>query len=68
MQSNQFNKHEKIWNCLILIMFKIYIKYVDEVVIGAPYCVTKEIMDHLKVDLVVHGEVKNRFCLNNSFN
>ena len=27
-------------------------------VIGAPYCVTKEIMDHLKVDLVVHGETE----------
>ena len=33
-------------------------QYVDEVVIGAPYCVTKEIMDHLKVDLVVHGETE----------
>lgn len=31
-------------------------KYVDEVVIGAPYCVTKEIMDSLKIDLVIHGK------------
>lgn len=31
-------------------------KYVDEVVIGAPYAVTKELMDHFKVDLVVHGK------------
>lgn len=30
-------------------------KYVDEVVIGAPYSVTKELMDHFKVDIVVHG-------------
>lgn len=30
-------------------------KYVDEVVIGAPYIVTKDLMDHFKVDLVVHG-------------
>jgi len=25
------------------------------VVIGAPYGVTKELMDHFKVDIVVHG-------------
>ncbi|KAL3877222.1 hypothetical protein ACJMK2_034959 [Sinanodonta woodiana] len=30
-------------------------KYVSEVVIGAPYSVTKELMDHFKVDLVCHG-------------
>lgn len=31
-------------------------KYVDEVVIGAPYSVTKEILDQgVKVDVVVHG-------------
>lgn len=33
-------------------------KYVDEVVIGAPYCVTKEIMDSLKIDVVIHGETE----------
>ena len=27
----------------------------DEVVIGAPYSVTKEMMDHFRVDLVCHG-------------
>ena len=30
-------------------------KYVDEVVIGAPYSVTKELIEHFKVHLVVHG-------------
>jgi ethanolamine-phosphate cytidylyltransferase len=30
-------------------------RYVDEVVIGAPYTVTKELMDHFKIDLVIHG-------------
>jgi len=30
-------------------------KYVDEVVIGAPYEVTKELMEHFNIDLVVHG-------------
>lgn len=34
------------------------LKYVDEVVIGAPYSVTKELMDHFKVDLVVHGKTE----------
>ena len=33
-------------------------KYVDEVVIGAPYSVTKELMDHFKVDIVVHGKTE----------
>ncbi len=31
-------------------------KYVDEVVIAAPYSVTKDLMNHFKVDVVVHGE------------
>ena len=39
-------------------MNKYFLKYVDEVVIGAPYAVTKELMDHFKVDLVVHGETE----------
>ena len=30
-------------------------RYVSEVVIGAPYKVTKELMDHFKVDVVLHG-------------
>ncbi len=31
-------------------------KYVDEVVIGAPYCVTKEIIESLNIDVVIHGK------------
>lgn len=31
-------------------------KYVDEVVIGAPYSVSKELMEHFKVDMVIHGK------------
>lgn len=30
-------------------------QYVNEVVIGAPYSVTKELMDYFKVDVVCHG-------------
>lgn len=30
-------------------------QYVDEVVIGAPYIVTKDLLDHFRVDVVVHG-------------
>ncbi len=28
----------------------------DEVVIGAPYSVTKGLMEHMKIDIVCHGE------------
>ncbi|XP_048102686.1 ethanolamine-phosphate cytidylyltransferase-like isoform X2 [Alosa alosa] len=31
-------------------------RYVSEVVIGAPYTVTKDLLDHFKVDLVCHGK------------
>ncbi|XP_061625874.1 ethanolamine-phosphate cytidylyltransferase isoform X2 [Phyllopteryx taeniolatus] len=33
-------------------------RYVSEVVIGAPYAVTKDLLDHFKVDLVCHGMTK----------
>jgi ethanolamine-phosphate cytidylyltransferase len=33
-------------------------KYVDEVVIAAPYSVTKDLMNHFKVDVVVHGQTR----------
>lgn len=33
-------------------------KYVNEVVIGAPYSVTKELMSHFKVDVVCHGQTQ----------
>ncbi|XP_052262757.1 ethanolamine-phosphate cytidylyltransferase-like isoform X2 [Dreissena polymorpha] len=31
-------------------------KFVNEVVIGAPYSVTKDLMEHFNVDVVVHGQ------------
>lgn len=42
------NLHERVLSVLAC-------KYVSEVVIGAPYTVTKDLMDHFKVDVVVHG-------------
>nr|CAD7454322.1 unnamed protein product [Timema tahoe] len=42
------NLHERVLSVLAC-------KYVSEVVIGAPYPVTKELMDHFKVDIVCHG-------------
>ena len=33
-----------------------HLQYVSEVVIGAPYAVTAELMDHFKVNMVVHGK------------
>lgn len=33
-------------------------KYVNEVVIGAPYFVTEDLMNHFKVDVVCHGQTQ----------
>ncbi|CAG9831562.1 unnamed protein product [Diabrotica balteata] len=43
------NLHERVLSVLAC-------KYVSEVVIGAPYTVTKDLMDHFKVDVVIHGD------------
>ncbi|ELU08724.1 hypothetical protein CAPTEDRAFT_162811 [Capitella teleta] len=43
------NLHERVLSVLTN-------RYVSEVVIGAPYAVTAELMDHFKVDVVCHGE------------
>lgn len=42
------NLHERVLSVLAC-------KYVSEVVIGAPYAVTAELMDHFKVNAVFHG-------------
>uniref|UniRef100_A0A672YIE3 ethanolamine-phosphate cytidylyltransferase n=1 Tax=Sphaeramia orbicularis TaxID=375764 RepID=A0A672YIE3_9TELE len=34
------------------------LSYVSEVVIGAPFAVTKDLLDHFKVDLVCHGKTE----------
>lgn len=33
-----------------------FVQYVNEVVIGAPYSVTNDLMDHFKVSIVCHGK------------
>ncbi|KAF7272411.1 hypothetical protein GWI33_014798 [Rhynchophorus ferrugineus] len=43
------NLHERVLSVLAC-------KYVSEVVIGAPYKVTLDLMNHFKVDLVIHGQ------------
>ena len=43
------NLHERVLSVLAY-------RCVDEVVIGAPYTVTKSLMDHFNVDIVCHGE------------
>ncbi|XP_063363670.1 ethanolamine-phosphate cytidylyltransferase isoform X2 [Cydia amplana] len=43
------NLHERVLSVLAC-------KYVHEVVIGAPYSVTAELMDHFKVQVVCHGD------------
>ncbi|XP_063535643.1 ethanolamine-phosphate cytidylyltransferase [Cydia strobilella] len=43
------NLHERVLSVLAC-------KYVHEVVIGAPYSVTAELMDHFRVQVVCHGD------------
>jgi len=42
------NLHERVLAVLAC-------RYVNEVVIGAPYIITRETMEHFNVDVVVHG-------------
>lgn len=48
------NLHERVLSVLAC-------KYVSEVVIGAPYTVTRDLMEHFKVNLVIHGMTKVMF-------
>lgn len=41
--------------------FILNFKYVNEVVIGAPYTVTKELMSHFNVSVVCHGQTELPF-------
>ncbi|XP_059618950.1 ethanolamine-phosphate cytidylyltransferase isoform X1 [Phlebotomus argentipes] len=43
------NLHERVLSVLAC-------KYVNEVVIGAPYAVTKDLMEHFNVSVVCHGQ------------
>ena len=43
------NLHERVLAVLAC-------RYVNEVVIGAPYIITRETMEHFNVDVVVHGK------------
>nr|XP_039263385.1 ethanolamine-phosphate cytidylyltransferase-like [Styela clava] len=45
------NLHERVLSVLAC-------RHVDEVVIGAPYTVSRDIMAHFKVNLVIHGNSK----------
>jgi len=50
--------HNKKWTILFIACSDSgdALQYVDEVVIGAPYSVTQDLMDHFKVNVVVHGD------------
>ncbi|KAK6632727.1 Ethanolamine-phosphate cytidylyltransferase [Polyplax serrata] len=45
------NLHERVLSVLAF-------KFVSEVVIGAPYSVTRNLMEHFKVDIVCHGNTQ----------
>lgn len=49
------NLHERVLSVLAC-------KYVNEVVIGAPYVVTKDLMEHFSVDVVCHGRTPIANC------
>lgn len=49
------NLHERVLSVLAC-------KYVNEVVIGAPYTVTKDLMDHFNVSVVCHGQTPVAPC------
>lgn len=49
------NLHERVLSVLAC-------KYVNEVVIGAPYEVTKDLIEHFKVDVVCHGQTPIAPC------
>lgn len=39
-------------------IWALLLQYVSEVVIGAPYAVTQDLMEHFRVDIVVHGQTQ----------
>jgi len=45
------NLHERVLSVLAC-------RYVNQVIIGAPYNVTKEVIDQFKIDVVVHGKTQ----------
>lgn len=49
------NLHERVLSVLAC-------KYVNEVVIGAPYKVTEDLMNHFNVSVVVHGSTPTMHC------
>ncbi|VVC40311.1 Rossmann-like alpha/beta/alpha sandwich fold,Cytidyltransferase-like domain [Cinara cedri] len=52
------NLHERVLSVLAC-------KYVSEVVIGAPYSVTADLMKHFHVDVVCHGKTPVKMDVNN---
>lgn len=53
------NLHERVLSVLAC-------KFVNECVIGAPYTVTADVLDHFKVDIVAHGSTEVIPCADGS--
>lgn len=54
---NQYKgRNYPIMNIYERVLSVLACKYVNEVVIGAPYSVTKDLMEHFNVDVVCHGQ------------
>ena len=43
-------------------LFLSFLQHVHEVVIGAPYKITEELLDHFNIDLVVAGKTHHDLC------
>lgn len=53
--SNRLKAMSKTNFCNFQMKFIFLLQYVSEVVIGAPYTITADLLKHFRVDLVVHG-------------
>ena len=55
-------KKEVISQFLYIVISFLNLQYVNEVVIGAPYAVTRDLMEHFNVSIVCHGQTRIMPC------
>lgn len=51
-----------MWFCFV------FLQYVSEVVIGAPFAVTKDLLDHFKVGTIISHKMKMFPAIKNEYN
>jgi len=55
-------KHHPVMNLMERAFSVLGCKYVSDVVIGAPYVITDELLEHLNVSVVAHGKTPIKTC------